>query len=459
MTNKQLIYLCLYFVFSIVVFLYTDLSYLGQLSLIVFVLSLGLFLLTNMPAGLSAFIALVIGIVLGIPEKVLFESLNEQVVWLMIGAFMIGAAVEISGLLDRLIHWIDDKCHTENKMNLFLFMIVQLISILVPSTSGRAASMLPIYKAFSIRFQSNQKYFALLIPVLILMGANLTLIGAGSHIVGIGLLKGQTNETISYVDFLIWGSPFGIIMGLISLIVIKKMFFIKNDINDQPILNNVKRTRSPLSVKEQKTLLYLLITISLWITESIHGFDIAFITIAMSVVMMTPNVGVISWKQGLQSVSWSLIFFVAGATALGELLVSYKVIQYIQENLFGYLSQFENINVQVILLIIVIITVTSHLYVTSHTTRAVVFVPLFLLFSDMFNLNPVAVVFITLMGTNYCVTFPVSSKALLLFYEQDKKPFKNKDLAKVSSILMPIYMLIMIACYYFWWQYTGLSLR
>lgn len=459
MTNKQLIYLCLYFVFSIVVFLYTDLPYLGQLSLIVFVLSLGLFLLTNMPAGLSAFIALVIGIVLGIPEKVLFESLNEQVVWLMIGAFMIGAAVEISGLLDRLIHWIDDKCHTENKMNLFLFMIVQLISILVPSTSGRAASMLPIYKAFSTRFQSNQKYFALLIPVLILMGANLTLIGAGSHIVGIGLLKGQTNETISYVDFLIWGSPFGIIMGLISLIVIKKMFFIKNDINDQPILNNVKRTRSPLSVKEQKTLLYLLITISLWITESIHGFDIAFITIAMSVVMMTPNVGVISWKQGLQSVSWSLIFFVAGATALGELLVSYKVIQYIQENLFGYLSQFENINVQVILLIIVIITVTSHLYVTSHTTRAVVFVPLFLLFSDMFNLNPVAVVFITLMGTNYCVTFPVSSKALLLFYEQDKKPFKNKDLAKVSSILMPIYMLIMIACYYFWWQYTGLSLR
>ncbi|WP_314347763.1 SLC13 family permease [Mammaliicoccus vitulinus] len=459
MTNKQLIYLCLYFVFSIVVFLYTDLPYLGQLSLIVFVLSLGLFLLTNMPAGLSAFIALVIGIVLGIPEKVLFESLNEQVVWLMIGAFMIGAAVEISGLLDRLIHWIDDKCHTENKMNLFLFMIVQLISILVPSTSGRAASMLPIYKAFSIRFPSNQKYFALLIPVLILMGANLTLIGAGSHIVGIGLLKGQTNETISYVDFLIWGSPFGIIMGLISLIVIKKMFFIKNDINDQPILNNVKRTRSPLSVKEQKTLLYLLITISLWITESIHGFDIAFITIAMSIVMMTPNVGVISWKQGLQSVSWSLIFFVAGATALGELLLSYKVIQYIQENLFGYLSQFENINVQVILLIIVIITVTSHLYVTSHTTRAVVFVPLFLLFSDMFNLNPVAVVFITLMGTNYCVTFPVSSKALLLFYEQDKKPFKNKDLAKVSSILMPIYMLIMIACYYFWWQYTGLSLR
>ncbi|MBL0846864.1 MULTISPECIES: SLC13 family permease [Mammaliicoccus] len=459
MSNKQLIYLCIYFVFSIIVFLSTDLPYLGQLSLIVFVLSLGLFLLTNMPAGLSAFMALIIGIVLGLPEKVLFESLNEQVVWLMIGAFIIGAAVEKSGLLDRLIYWINDKCRTKNKMNLFLFIIVQVISILVPSTSGRAAAMLPIYKAFSIRFQDNQKYFALLIPVLILMGANLTLIGAGSHIVGIGLLKGQTNENISYVEFLLWGGPFGIMIGIISLIIINKMNFNTNEINTQTTLNYLKRNRSAFSVKEQKTLLYLLITISLWITESIHGFDIAFITIVMSIVIVTPNVGVISWKEGLQSISWSLIFFVAGATSLGKLLVSYKVVQYIQEHLFGYLSRFENINVQVILLIIVIITVTSHLYVTSHTTRAVVFVPLFLLFSDMFNLNPVAVVFITLIGTNYCVTFPVSSKALLLFYEQENKPFENKDLAKISSILMPIYMLMMIACYYFWWQFTGLSLR
>ena len=73
MTNKQIVYLCLYFIFSIVVFLYIDLPYLGQLSLIIFVLSLGLFLLTNMPAGLSAFIALTIGILLGIPEKILLN--------------------------------------------------------------------------------------------------------------------------------------------------------------------------------------------------------------------------------------------------------------------------------------------------------------------------------------------------------------------------------------------------
>ena len=156
--------------------------------------------------------------------------------------------------------------------------------------------------------------------------------------------------------------------GCYQFIYYKEIVFIKNDTGSESSFKEVKSKHKPLSTKEKKTLLYLFITISLWITESLHGFDIAFITIAMSVVMMAPNIGVISWKQGLKSISWSLIFFVAGATALGELLVSYKVIEYIQKNLYGYLSQFENINELVVLLIIVIITVTSHICNKSHYT-------------------------------------------------------------------------------------------
>ncbi|WP_323702545.1 SLC13 family permease [Mammaliicoccus sp. Dog046] len=459
MTNRQILYLCLYLAFAIYIFLYTEMAYLGQLSLIIFVLSLGLFLFTKLPAGLAGLIALIIGILFGLPEDVLFASFNEHVVWLMIGAFIIGASVEISGLHERLIHWIEIKCNSEKKMNMFLFLLIQIISVTVPSTSGRAAAMLPIYNAFATKYRHNQTYFALLLPILILIGANLTLIGAGSHIVGIGLLEGQTKETISYSAFLIWGLPFGLIMGLISLYVIKKMYFEHNSAEQANGNVNTSYEKKPFSIKEKKTLIYISVTVLLWMTENIHGFGIAFITMAMSVIMMLPNIGVLTWKQGLKSVSWSLILFVASATALGELLVKYKVVDAIQEQLLSRLSQFQNMSELVILIVIVVITVTSHLYVTSHTTRAIVFVPLFLLFSETFHLNPVAVVFITLIGTNYCVTFPVSSKALLLFYEQQGNPFKNKDLAKVSCVLMPIYMLLMIGCYYFWWQHTGISLR
>ena len=224
MTNKQIIYLSVYFIFSICIFLYTDMSYLAKLSLIVFVLSLGLYLLSNMPAGLSSFIAIMIGIILGLPEDVMFHSMNSHVVWLMIGAFIISAAIEISGLLNRMINFINVRCKTSRSVNILLFLIIQVISVIVPSTSGRAAAMLPVYKAFETRFPTNKKCFALLIPILILMGANLTLIGAGSHLVGIGLLEGKANKSISYREFLLWGLPFGLVIGLVTFIVTKIMY-------------------------------------------------------------------------------------------------------------------------------------------------------------------------------------------------------------------------------------------
>ncbi|PTJ15396.1 anion:sodium symporter, partial [Staphylococcus simulans] len=101
-----------------------------------FVLSLGLFIFSKMPAGLSAMLVLCLGILLGMPQDILYQSLEEHVIWLMIGAFIIGGVVETSGLLDRLIRWIEAKCTSGKRMNIFVFILVQILSLIIPSTSG-----------------------------------------------------------------------------------------------------------------------------------------------------------------------------------------------------------------------------------------------------------------------------------------------------------------------------------
>ncbi|WP_259341303.1 SLC13 family permease, partial [Staphylococcus simulans] len=217
MSYSKLIAAILYLIFTLWLFLETNLSYLGQLSVALFVLSLGLFIFSKMPAGLSAMLVVCLGILLGMPQDILYQSLEEHVIWLMIGAFIIGGVVETSGLLDRLIRWIEAKCTSGKRMNIFVFILVQILSLIIPSTSGRAAALLPVYQAFGNRFNSNRQYLGILMPVLILMGTNLSLIGAGSHIIGIGLLENQTDGSISYLQFLLWGFPFGIIIAIISL--------------------------------------------------------------------------------------------------------------------------------------------------------------------------------------------------------------------------------------------------
>ncbi len=59
---------------------------------------------------------------------------------------------------------------------------------------------------------------------------------------------------------------------------------------------------------------------------------------------------------------------------------------------------------------------------------------------------------------NYCVTFPVSSKALLLFYEEGDIPYDAKQLVKINAILMPLYILMMMIFYFTIWNWTGMDL-
>src|SRR5699024_11822506 len=116
----------------------------------------------------------------------------------------------------------------------------------------------------------------------------------------------------------------------------------------------------------------------------------------MAMIMMLPQVGLIRWKESMKSVSWSLIFFVAGATQLGELLVTYKVTDFFQDR---FLNLFDTVDANdefIMLMLIILISVTSHLYITSHKTSAVIFIHVLLIFTYMFSLIRVADLIISL---------------------------------------------------------------
>lgn len=273
----------------------------------------------------------------------------------------------------------------------------------------------------------------LLAPIIILMSTSATLIGAGSHLIGIGLLESTVHQSISFIQWFIWGLPFAVVMTLVSFLVVKWTLWPKNGAkllkHDQTAETSILKKQ--MNRTEKKTLILLISLIAFWMTESIHGYDIAFVAMVGAILAMAPNYGIINWKQGMKSVSWNLIVFVAAATALGKILVETGVVEWLEKETVNFLHLFTDAPDWQIVFVILLVSVTSHLYITSHTTRAIVFIPAFLLFSEAIGVNPSAVVFLSLIGMNYCVTFPVSSKALLLFYEDEgvsydaRKPSKD----------------------------------
>jgi anion transporter len=459
---RSLVIISIHILFMIAVLLIDALDYRAKISLFAFLSAMTLWIATKIPAGFVA-IALIAFIILmnAAEPDLLYHSLSEKVVWLMIGAFIIGEAVKVSGLAERLTHSILSKSNKKNNLLFGLSSVLFTSAFFIPSTSGRAALSMPIIEQMSQRFSTKERsVLAILAPVIILMSTSATLIGAGSHLIGIGLLESTVDQTISYIQWFIWGVPFAIVITLLSVLVIKWTLWPKDGLKE---IENVQpeekiRYKKQFNGKEKKTIILISFLIVGWMTESLHGYDIAFITMIGAILIMMPNYGIISWKQGISSVSWNLIIFVAAATALGKVLVDTGIVKWIEEEMLNVLHLFIGAPEWLIVLIILLVTVTSHLYITSHTTRAIVFIPGLLLFSETIGINPSTVVFLSLIGMNYCVTVPVSSKALLLFYEEGEISFNASHLLKISAILMPLYILAIMLFYFTYWQWTGMHL-
>lgn len=460
--SKPYVLIALHLLILAGIVLLDGLDYRSKIALFAFVSAMILWITTKIPAGLVAISLILFVIIMNAGEPdLLYESLSEEVVWLMIGSFIIGEAVKESGLAKRLTHNLlrnsKSKGNILAKVSSLLFATV----FFIPSTSGRAALSMPIIHQLHQKFTDKEKNtLVLLTPIIILMSTSATLIGAGSHLIGIGLLESTVHQSISFMQWMVWGLPFAIVMTILTFLIVKWTLWPKNELKVLQSDRTVEKTmvKKQMNGTEKKMLILLVLLMAGWVTERFHGYDIAFITMVGAILVMIPDYGVISWKQGVKSVSWNLILFVAAAAALGKMLVETGVVKWMEKEMLNVLHFFTAAPEWLIVLVILLVTVTSHLYITSHTTRAIVFIPGLLLFSKTIGVNPSTVVFLSLIGMNYCVTFPVSSKALLLFYEDEGNSYDARNLLKISAILMPIYIAVMMIFYFTYWNWTGLQL-
>ncbi|MBD2593850.1 anion permease [Nostoc spongiaeforme FACHB-130] len=443
---------------GVLVFIPQGLSIQGRLTIFVFLLAVILWSTTSINAGYVAlFSVLLLLLTGGISQEQFFESLGSDVVWLMIGAFILGGAVKQTGLATRLTQIVAAKAHNISSLFWLLTTVLIPLSFLIPSTSGRAAVTHPIFRsvANATEDQQTRRAIALLMPTVILVSTIVSLTGAGSHLVAQDLLQEISDTSISFSQWLLYGLPFGVVASYASCWVIMRLFLDKQRLQQK--LNVEYLQTESLSIPERKTLWIVLLMLALWITEQWHGLEIATVTVIGAMILTAPNFGVMKWKDAVKAVSWNLIIFVGATLVLGKALISSGASGWLINNIF----QFSDINSAkshfLILLLIAIISLTSHIYMTSHTARAAALIPPLLYLANSLNINPVAVLFLSTLGMDYCLTFPVSSKALMVYQDADEG-FKPTDLLRLSSVMIVIHLALILLFYYTWWRWVGLSL-
>ena len=180
----------------------------ARIALFTFALATILWSTTKLNA---AYVALAVTIILivsgGRPQEALFDSLATDVIWLMIGAFVLGEAVKKTNLAARLTNLVITKASKVSQVFWLLTGVLAILSFFIPSTSGRAAVAMPVFNSLSDKIGDEKvsRALSLLIPTIVLTSTICTLIGAGSHLIANDLLRQVSGSEISFLNWAIYG--------------------------------------------------------------------------------------------------------------------------------------------------------------------------------------------------------------------------------------------------------------
>lgn len=408
---------------------------------------------------------------LNTPDE-LFATLGDSTIWLLIASFIVAAGFTKSGLSHRLVQIIAKRAYTVKQLFSSTAVLLMVTAFFIPATSGRAALMLPLFEGISKELVSKRviRALALLFPTIILLSAGGSLIGAGAHLVTVEILVSTGGEKIGFSQWLLWGFPFAVVSCWASAWVITHIFLTRQERNQRINISPAETVRklsllpAPkynwLSRKEIFTLVVISALVLLWLTEPLHGIDNTLVAVLGALLLTMPLIGVISFKDAFKNVEWNMIVFMAATLKIGESLIKSGAAEWLIENLFSKLNATGITSPFLIVSIIAGISLVAHLFINSRTARSSVLIPIIILFSISLGYEPTSLAFLSTMAAGFCLALPVSAKPVAMFSQIESiETYKPIDLLKLSSILLPLHFVLLVAFAFTVWPPLGLPIQ
>ena len=444
----------------------------GKASLAVFGMVFVLWVTQAIPTYASALLAIVmLAFTGGWTQKEALAVFGQDVIWLMLAAFVITSGMEKSGFAKRLALFIVSKFGTTARRALLALGIVNLLlSFIVPSTTARAAMLLPIcmmvlqvYKA--IPGESN---FGKQLMIQEIHFNNITTSGiltaTAGQIMAVGYITDMTGQNVSWGQWLLASMPIAILTLVASFIIGELLF--KSEVKTPPAsagkavkdeLKEELKALGPITTTEIKALIVFGITVFLWATDGKHlnifGFQISLVMVAILAALLfyLPYIGVLNWKE--TKIPWDLMVFSAGAYAAGLALDASGAASFLLNSIFDKFN-LEALPQFALFMIVMFIASFSHLVFTSKTVRVVILLPAIILIAQKVGVNPLLLALPASFTICDSITLPPHCKPNLIFYSTGY--FTVKDQFIYGMLVLFCKWLLFGLAYFTWFRIIGL---
>jgi sodium-dependent dicarboxylate transporter 2/3/5 len=290
----------------------------------------------------------------GLDEKKVFASFGDPLLPLFIGSFILGKAMEETGLSERFAWQIlRTKGATKSGSALLLALAVIGIAIsLFVSNTATTAMLLPIGLSLLRTLGREQRGSAYAVAVMLMLtwGSSVAVgvpVGTPPNLIGIGLIQEATGQRISFGQWMVFAMPITIVMGLASWLVLS--YPTRRDHPKMEATSKLAQEKfrdlGPLRPSERGVLIVFAVALVLWMLPDLMGMmaslgagpkswdDVgkrltpavtALIVAALLLILPaadTHSKRVMTWKQAA-SIDWSVIILFGGGIALGQAMFS-----------------------------------------------------------------------------------------------------------------------------------------
>ncbi|MCH6234563.1 SLC13 family permease [Cognataquiflexum rubidum] len=349
------------------------------------------------------------------PVEMYLGTWTSSVIWLLLGGFFLAEGMSIVGLDRSLFKFTIDKFGQEpNRLLLGIMLTTAVVSMVMSNTATTAmmiSSILPVVRLLG-KDSPYSKALLVGIPAAATLGGMGTIIGSTPNAIAVGALQ-EKGLNITFIDWMIFGIP----MALVSLFIF--WFFMVKTLHLKDIkldLSDITSKSGTKNVFEKNAVIFtLLVTVSMWLTEPLHGLPIAA-TSAIPIVFLT--LFQVIKAEDVRRLPWDTLMLVAGGLALGIAMVDVGLTDIIMEKI----SQLPISMIGVALVFSLVAVTISN--IMSNTAAASILVPLGLALPGIWGFT---VPLMISLSCSSSLLLPVSTPANAISYStglMDQKTFR-----------------------------------
>ncbi|ONM50052.1 SLC13 family permease [Nocardia donostiensis] len=446
-----------------------DLERDGAVTLVVFVAAIWMWVFAPLPDTYIALGAALVLVVAGpIDTDTFTGTLGDSVIWLLVGAFIIAAAVTASGLSARVAARLLTLARTPRQLVHLITVALLVTAFAIPATSGRAALALPVFLALAGVLRDRPRLvlaLAVVFPSVILFSAVGSLLGAGAHLIASEIVEAATGDGFGFLQWMMLGLPLAVIWSHLAAEMALAMFTDRAErgrrlsVPASAFATAGEQLTGPLSAPQKRVLVVLAAVVTLWCSEPWHGIDPAVVAMLGALVATAPRFGVTTLPAAAKTIPWTLLLFLAATLCLGIAVTTSGASVWLAELVFGPVGSLGSASGVVFLVVVVVVSLLLHLMIQSRSARSAVLVPIIVATAPAVGVDPMAAAFISTAAAGYCHTLTSSAKPVAMFAAADGVPgYRPEHLLRYSAAIAPVSVALLLAFTLWIWPFLGLPL-